>query len=127
MGHMTTTKATSTRLSDKAKLWITKALKADYAQTNEHVIWELSVAVFPDPAATASPYVDDSTDPSALVPIPTLALYLEIPGADPKTSLYIAPIIAPYMLTEENVVFAVTSALKSMRDTRQKMLDVRSQ
>lgn len=120
---MSTSNSAPTRLTDKAKQLVIKALKEDHSRTKEHVIWDVSVAVFPDPSAT------DPTDefsaslavPPALVPLPTLVIYLEIPGVTPDTSIYISPILPPFQLTEESVTRTIDRALASLRTKRDQL------
>jgi hypothetical protein len=118
-----TSKTSPVRLTDRAKLWVAKVLRADYADHGETVVWDVAVAVFPDPAPTVSTQGDDSEDPPALAPLPALVLYLEIPGPDPENSLYTASIVAPFMLTEERIRKSVHQDLAMLRKSRQDRLD----
>lgn len=111
------------RLTDTAKRLVAKTLKEDRALHDETVIWDAVLAVFPDPSATDPLEVGSSTDPSAVALLPTLAIYLEIPGPDPERSMYISTILAPYQLDQARVDKAVNSALQSMRDSRQHLVD----
>lgn len=106
------------RLTDKAKPWVVQALKEDHNRNDEPVIWELGLSAFPDLASTASQIVEDSDDSSALVPVPSLVLYLEIPDVDPKGALYLATVLSPYLLNRDSVKQAVFDGLQSLRDTR---------
>lgn len=113
---------TPKRVTDLAKAWVLKALRADYHKTLEPVKWDLATVAYPDLAATAGG-PDQDLDNSILAPRPTLVLYLEIPGNEKDTSLYISPILAPFLLTEERVTQAVEKALSSMREARDRSVD----
>jgi hypothetical protein len=108
------------RLTDKAKPWITKVIKEELAQ-EAYIVWELTVVAFPDTTSNDS-LLDLGEDPSSIVSFPSLVLYLEIPGAEPGTSLFIAPILAPFLLNEQRVRKTVKKALQSMRANREKAL-----
>jgi hypothetical protein len=112
----------SKRLTTEASRWVEGILDEDFRSTGEIVVWDISVMVFPDLAAAAST-VEDSADPSAIVPLPVVVLYLELPGASPDTSVYMSPILAPFGLTEQTVQETVGEALESLRRDRGKLLD----
>lgn len=92
------------RLTEQAKTWVTKAIKA-HAQ--ERVVWDLSVSAFPEPSQENS-Y------------LPFLALYLEIEGAIPQTSIYGSSVIAAFQLNSGRIERVVKTALEDLRSERDK-------
>jgi hypothetical protein len=101
-----------TRLSDKAKKMVVKALQAEAG--DERVVWELGVTAFPDPSA-GSFKDEDGADLSVNAFLPVLVLYLEIPGPN-ELSVYGSSILPPFGLDQATVDAAVKSSLEALRE-----------
>lgn len=93
MTESTKTRSIHYRLSDRVKLWVTKALKNQTIP----VVWDLAVISFPEPSSNGF--------------IPALALYLEIPGNKSNTPVFTSVIIQPYNLTYDFIGKTINNSL----------------